>query len=371
MDIFNYLMNKKGHEIFKNNDILSYLLKKGRIHTASGTEINITNAKGFHSLEMTKLSTQTGTPTPENPVEVNTVKGYRNLFSGDYSQFDNTGGEGELYDYFKLPHNTTYTLTLIAKNDFTGNGSTYLGFTGNGGNANNGYIWLIRNATNVHKGDILTYTTNEYGYISMYSNNATTLQLFMDNFYIMLTESETQLPYVPYGSNYIYTTITDGTNSKIITIPLNNNEVCGIGDYKDELLIDKDGKCYLNKKIGKLLNEIAAVGTLASGYVYGYKNALWSNKKVGKFGGICNKALFSADRTPNTFYENDRNFAFVGDTNDTLETMQQKYNGADVYYVLAEENLIDLNYTVDLTLYSGTNTITNSENMDMVLEYYK
>ena len=45
-------------------------------------------------------------------------------------------------------------------------------------------------------------------------------------------------------------------------------------------------------------------------------------------------------------------------------------HNTNVYYILATENLIDLNYTVDIKLFKGDNAITNSEDAYMIHKYY-
>lgn len=57
---------------------------------------------------------------------------------------------------------------------------------------------------------------------------------------IMLNEGSTATTYEAYKEN-------------IFTIPLNNNEICGIGDYKDEIVINKNGNAKLTKRIGKVV----------------------------------------------------------------------------------------------------------------------
>lgn len=85
MDLFTYLMAKKGHNT--GRDLFSYLLGKnaggsGTYTTFSGTSLNISNTvfgkiKNF-MLNSTEL-TQDGTPTPDNPVDVNVIKGENNV----------------------------------------------------------------------------------------------------------------------------------------------------------------------------------------------------------------------------------------------------------------------------------------------------
>lgn len=142
-------------------------------------------------------------PSPDYPQEIENVEGRscRNLFTGDFSQFDNVGGEGSAYAYFKLPDDTKqYTLTLIAKNDFTPTNYTYIGFTKNGGNASGNYRWAVEgNMSTITKGTIISITSSStLNFLSLFNKNAATLKWFMDNFDIMLEEGSSFTKYEPY-----------------------------------------------------------------------------------------------------------------------------------------------------------------------------
>lgn len=126
----------------------------------------------------------------------------KNLFSGDFSQFDNTGGTGTLYAYFKLPDDGEYTLTLIAKNNVTGTSGTYFGFTTTGGDGTNPRNWVFYQNVTMTQGETRSIT-NVYGgvnqhYVSLYLASSDTLQWFMDNFEIQLEKGSTATAYEPY-----------------------------------------------------------------------------------------------------------------------------------------------------------------------------
>lgn len=169
-------------------------------------------ASQSNPIELLGNTTQTGTPTPSTPVEIENVTGRqeidvvgKNLFSGNYSQFDSTGGTGTTYGYFALPtSNEKYTLTLIAKNNFTGTATTYIGFSANGGNATGGIKWAMLDGKAVTKGETITidnvYSGGYYNFVSIYSNSSTTLETFTNNFYIQLEKDE-ETSYEPYINN--------------------------------------------------------------------------------------------------------------------------------------------------------------------------
>lgn len=95
--------------------------------------------------------------------------------------------------------------------------------------------------------------------------------------------------------------------------------------------IDGTDEWYLKKNIGKHeLNIIGISGTLPNGNKFSTQNP--SNKiRNSEAGGLCTKATIrNTDKTSATdgeFYENLANFVFVGSADDTLETLQAKYNG--------------------------------------------
>lgn len=196
----------------------------------------------------------------------------KNLFSGNYSQFDSTGGTGTTYDYFKLPNdNKQYTLTVIAKNNFTATGTTFLGFTTNGGNGGTSVDWVISQGSGtITKGTILSKTsTNNRRYISLYSTGASSLKNFTDNFYIQLEEGSQATSYEPYtngaspnpdypqdvqivtGDNIITIENSDSSESQSYHITLPEGMYMGwIGDYQDNIYNEGD-KWYIEKNIGK------------------------------------------------------------------------------------------------------------------------
>lgn len=191
--------------------------------------------------------TNGASPNPDYPQPINNLSGDvaykvsgKNLFIGNYSQFTNTGGVSNLYDYFKIHDNDEYyTLTMTAKNDFVTGGNTYLGFTGNGGNAAAAVDWVVSGGMGViSKGTTLSITSNKK-YISMYSKGANTLKLFTDNFDIQLEKGSTPTTYEPY------------IEPQTFNIPLGDIELCKIDTYEDKIY-SSNGRFYLRKENGKV-----------------------------------------------------------------------------------------------------------------------
>ena len=181
-------------------------------------------------------------------------------------------------------------------------------------------------------------------------------------------------------------TTYEAYKENLVLIPLNDNEACGIDTYKDELIVDSTGHCYLNKKIGKVVlngatseqwykyssasltntnlfasNIIDDIGTVGyvekSNYFVGYSSSLWSVDSQGiTVAGTGTQKL--RIRINNSIASNTT----------ALETWLNTHN-TEVYYVLETPTLIDLDYTVDTTLFEGVNNISNSENADMDIIY--
>lgn len=280
--------------------------------------------------KMSKVSTQDGTPTPENPIAIKTVIGYRNLFNPnqtlEFGQYSNgtwatsnyritteyiPTKKGEKWNIY-IDKDDIQKICLINYNLFDENENWIGSRVENGDISFNGYKshFFEINLDNV-----------SYMRITFRSSVGTYEPITFDkirNSISQLTIGLDEKPYIPYGTNWIYTTISDGTNSITTTIPLNENEIVGKLTVLDELIIDKNGHCWLNKKFNKIDS---------------YNGETITTDYMSTTGGL-----------------------------DT---------GATVYYVLDTPQLIDLNYTADLTLYEGNNTITNSEDMDMEIKYIK
>ena len=389
MDLFTYLMARKGKKILPHkSDLCSYLLATHRIKIkeATGTELNI-NAKlnNIVSLKMSKESTQDGTPTPENPVEVKTVKGYRNLFDkttiktstriNSTNGTENTNSEFFATDYIELKPNVTYHI----KNLKTYGSSVYsFALYNNNKEYVSGYTYnslslVDKNDFNISFSDNFTYV--RFSFVTETS----------DLDIAQIVEGDQALPYVPYGTNWIYTKITNGTDTNYYTLPLNGNEIAGMGDYKDEYIVDKNGHCWLNKKTGKVVlngsETWTVTGTQYTGFFSSYI-VLNDMKRQNIYSGDLYSNYFkehafttqeegvTKSSVPSSF-----DFAIFRIGNDKAVDLNTwkiwlGTHNTYLYYILKEPTLIDLNYNVDITLFKGVNNISNSDDMDMILKYY-
>lgn len=122
-----------------------------------------------------------------------------NIFTGDYAQFTNTGGSGSTYDYFKLPDDGVYTITLTSKGAVTGSSTTYFGFTSTGGSTTEPRAWAWQSSSSATgAGQVFTITNVKSGvnmnFVSMYSKGSTNLGWFKSNFDIKIEKSSTPAP---------------------------------------------------------------------------------------------------------------------------------------------------------------------------------
>ena len=362
---------------------LSYL----PMDTKTNTSVSITDAVDLptYSFKLTKESTQSGTPTPESPIDVNVVEGYRNLFDKDNvvyvngkilndsgSEINDTNG-GYTKMYMEVKANEYVTISGLPSVGtkriyFFDSSKTFISRT-------EGFLLVT---------SITTQTPANCKYIDIQYN-----QTGNDFATYMVNEGNTVLPYVPYGTNWIYTTITDGTSIKNIPLPLNNNEIAGIGDYKDQYIVDKYGHCYLNKKMGKVVldgsESVNAVPTNTTG-VYRFYITIsdYIIKNTGAYstlGLLCDKLVeITRDQTYSRIQgicyvgstESNKLCVYIDETKEMTSTQFKSWlesNNLTTYLILETPQLIDLNYTVDMTLYEGTNTITNSETAPMEITY--
>lgn len=406
MDLFTYLGAKNGKFTLPHkSDLFSYLLGKNSklpIQTASGMTLEIT-AKKSNVLELTldKMCSQDGTPTPDNPIEVNMAEGYRNLLDNTNLTYQQSNVSDTYNQLSTLPtgirYKTTYNggsptivfksfdltqykgKTIYMKSSFTGNGAYIFGL------ANSDLSTKIQKGATTTSGSTLSFEipndlgTTPYLYYSLRVLDATGDNTVDYNDLIITFNID--LPYVPYGTNYINLNITDGVNSINKQIPLNDNFIGGIGDYKDVLTIDESGSISLVKNIGKVVLDGSESWSGINSYAVFYINV----DDAQTISASTMPQLLSNYYTPqiyNSMYNSSVDYG-VGLHSSTprilirnkdcanttaLQTWLSTHN-TTVYYVLATPTEIDLG-NIDISLFKGSNIITNSDNCNMTIKYY-
>ena len=281
--------------------------------TTEGTNINTysTYNEKVNRFELEKVSTQDGTPSPSSPKAISMITSDvgvkiigKNLFNNDIlvnKDFDT--GTGALLgynakilinnDFIVLP-NGTYTLTLGYVNQVW-----ILNYDQNGNFLYGTSSWqtdehIIFSVTDNHK---LRFGFNR-------TISGTRQDISKENVTVQIESGDQGTSYTAY------------TESNI-TVPIGNNFLAGIGTDLDELIVDKTGKVYINKKIDK----------------------------IDSYNG----------ETITTSY---------------MSTTGSLTTGATVIYVKSEPELINLNSTVDMTLYEGVNTFSNNKSANMRVTCY-
>ena len=381
MDLFTYLMAKNGNNTSVHGDLFSYLLGKGQsqTQTISGVTIYIPDAKKLVSFMMTKESTQDGEPTPDNPQEVKTVKGSvdvkvvgKNLFDKNNANVLNAyiDTNGNILSatngkslYINCKSNTTYTVSRISGTRFRIVDTNVLPEIGIKGN----------NFVGVDTSTSLTITTSnnaKYLCVNYFNRNTDgdTEQEILDS--IQIEEGTTATTYEPYQES-------------IVTIPLNNNEIVGIGDYKDELKVDKSGNVFINKKTGKVVLDGSEDWKVSNnGNFYNWPSNIFpttgspyitpsafSNYYIATTYNNINNAVvdygFGFGSTAHRIDIRNKDITTLKDWKTWLST-----HNTEVYYVLETPETIDLQTTVDLKLFKGVNNVSNSEDGYMTIEYH-
>ncbi len=180
-------------------------------------------------------------------------------------------------------------------------------------------------------------------------------------------------------------TVTNGTTARNYNIPLGDNEICGIGDYKDELIVDSDGHCYINKKIGKSIFDGMESGyslfrTKTDTIYWECNQSIFQQAESSNYSPVALCNYLKAESGNNLFVNEIEGFTFtsnkfrfsldktIATSVNELKTWISSHN-LIIYGLLKTENIIDLNYIVDIKLFKGTNNITNSDDMNMSLIY--
>ena len=312
MDLFTYLMAKNNQNTQK--DLFSYLLGKGSggsgtYTTFSGTSLNISNTikakiKNF-MLNSTEL-TQDGTPTPDNPVDVNVITGDNNIKITDGTEEQN------------------YPIILSSDNlfDFDNVNITRLGNEGNVSVSDNEIVFTAT-------GQEVFGVTIDLARLNLKDNTTYTISNLMDNTDVSVNplgwryfngSSYTSLNY--YQTKFTFTTSNSNVNRLLYYVGAPKNydgmltlsniqleegstateyapyhepiEYCKIGDYVDQFFKNTtdsefydstllENEWYLKKNIGKIvLNGSESGWTNAGGnapYKYTNSNIIMSSSE--------------------------------------------------------------------------------------------
>ena len=265
----------------------SYSTLAGRADGVYRLWLNVPAGIEFKSCIVAVQLEESSTPTEYTPyfepTELAKVGNYqdrifkasgKNLISGEYSQFDNIGGTGTLYKYFKLPDDGDYILSLTCKKAFTGTSRTYLGFTGTGGDGT--YTrWILNSSSRYTVGQKLrvpnmTTTGVKLGFVSFYLGE-TEYKTIFDSFEVQLEKGTSESSYEPYGTDWY---IKKETGKAVLTGTENwfiNSLGYGVNNYP----ADRDLNVYDGYSDRFVVNKTST--TWAGLYKFGWNtgNTLW------------------------------------------------------------------------------------------------
>lgn len=202
------------------------------------------------------------------------------------------------------------------------------------------------------------------------------------------TQEGTPTPTSPIAIDYltgsINVEISDGTTSTTSTINLGSNKIIGIGNYRDEIIVDSDGHCWLNKRIGELTidgnitwvyynntfyadvtipyNRDKAVTSLNEQYK-SVSNVQGGNDMYSK-GNNTIAMYYPTTYNYNRIYIRDDRFTTAVDLKNWFTT-----NNTTLYYVLNTSQLIDLGVNITTKLHEDNSIVTTNKNADMKITY--
>ena len=156
---------------------------------------------------------------------------------------------------------------------------------------------------------------------------------------------------------------------KVIEINLNKNTLAKVGDTKDKLIIHKNGEVEIEKNTWKDTINTSSLITLNNGNK-GLVFVTSKNKTESMSDSDYLITNAQRNRTFNdgTAYQNPANFVLVGNSSDTLESIQAKFNGGEILYQLETPQIIKLPSIEPIELWQGTNIFKLITNLDTEIE---
>ncbi len=152
---------------------------------------------------------------------------------------------------------------------------------------------------------------------------------------------------------------------KVIEINLNGNTLAKVGDVKDILKVNRNGEVEIEKNTWKDTINTSSLITLNKGNKgLVFVTSKNKTKSMSDSDYLITNAQRNRTFNDGTVYQNPANFVFVGNSSDTLESIQAKFNGGEILYQLETPQTIKLPSINPIELWQGTNIfklITNLE----------
>ena len=342
--------------------------------TVSSTNPQLTNSANaeLNSIKIDGKTVQDGTPTPNNPIEIKNVKGYSNLFNKDgtdiYEAFINgsnktiVGLTNTKTAYVKCKPNTSYYVSKIKSTRFTVGTTTEKPVIG----------MVCNKITPNNEAEFIKITTGEsdnYLVVFYYNGRSDTLSEQEIRESIQIIEGNEEKPYIPFGSNYLRITSSNGTDTNSIFLNLKDNELAENDFVK---IVDNYGTIYTATKIRELVG-IENWGTNGNGDFY-CQDFARETKRSGKI-------LSTHFKSATSWAENSIFISAGGNIGLTIRSIQtveqfkqwlanQKENGTPVIvqYELKTPTTIDLGMQDSIYSYKGTTNISVDDELAPNLE---
>lgn len=235
---------------------IRYINNTGEYETVEGTELSLENVDDKKDIKyiLKGNTSQNGTPTPDTPVEVQTVTGEqkinvrgKNLFNVSQAQIGKTWNNGantaRAIILTKVKPNTTYAISYIDKSGV------------------DGIYWFGRQNENDSATSMPTSDINVNPKIITTNANTNWLGIQVNKTDISLDDIELIMFQIEKGSS---ASEYEPYKGKSYEINLGNIELCKIGNYQDRIYKDND-KWYLEKQIGRYDIDTTQI-TLISSY---------------------------------------------------------------------------------------------------------
>lgn len=333
--IVNYVQSYRTQKFTLEQDTnikLSFIIKAGS--TYSNTKVKIMINEGDIGLSY----------VPYNSFKIRQTG--KNILPDNRDDYN-----GSTYGYIKLLNNfENNNLVLSIEDndksiDMTG---INFGVTGNEKNWDDLGIWLLYNGNKIRN----SISTNQYSFFSFYPNNQTTFDKIFKRYKIQAEISKDTVP--TEWEKYKF-------NSWIF--PFEEGQKLYEGSY-----LAKDG---IHNVVNETTINILEIITLSQSKNVAGVLYLKNKRKTieDRPYGLCTKAKLSSSQEENTILENPSNFLIIGNKDDTLDTIKEKFNGATIQYKLDKEEIIpytpEQQAVIDKILYTYKNVTNISLDNDL------
>lgn len=230
-------------EISKTNDRVDRLYNSLPKNNVSGESVDITDSADLPLAEfgLKGKSEQDGTPTPENPIAINSVGDNVNLFDKNTTNIINgqIRSSGAIEDhengaktcFISVKPNTTYTIQKVISSVF------YIGTTATTPQVGM-TVSQFGNYTSNKNASITTSSTSNYLCIFYYypTSDILTEQQILNS--IKIEEDSTASPYSPYGMGCAS---IEKSNKNLLDISANNVSLSSAGQGNPTVTFNDDG----------------------------------------------------------------------------------------------------------------------------------